>query len=140
MRREYGGNVYLDQNGVFSYTQALVEGPLCPENQNCSTGSPIPDWVPDGTLKVAEAHSHPFEGGSGNFGGAIGGPVYVDGLLVGDNTTYMGDRAGPRTFPQYVSQPIGDSYGIFLIPAGNLSLLSVCQLPGPSLAGINPCP
>lgn len=65
-KREYGGTVYVDANGIFSYSEADV-GPVCLES-----GSTCEDTIdlenhPSGTVVVASYHTHPDEWGGYSF-------------------------------------------------------------------------
>jgi|HubBroStandDraft_6_1064221.scaffolds.fasta_scaffold05637_1 RHS repeat-associated protein len=134
-RNEYGGTVYVDQSGIYSYTGALDVGPDCAQNEDCTAS--IPTWVPGGTTEVADWHTHPWEGNSGNFGGPVAGSeVYFGGVLI-SGPVWVGDRAGPNPYPTYVSQPIGGSFGVFVVGAGTHT--NVCHLSGPPLPGVSPC-
>jgi hypothetical protein len=55
-QREYGGNVYEDSNGMYSYT-AASPGPPCSEDQ--CTHDPNPSDIPDGTTLAGLYHTHP---------------------------------------------------------------------------------
>jgi hypothetical protein len=127
--------VYVDQSGIYSYTGALDVGPDCAQNEDCTAS--IPTWVPGGTTEVADWHTHPWEGNSGNFGGPVAGSeVYFGGVLI-SGPVWVGDRAGPNPYPTYVSQPIGGSFGVFVVGAGTHT--NVCHLSGPPLPGVSPC-
>jgi len=139
-RHEHGGNLYVDQNGIFSYTAVLKIGPPCSETAGTCTTGPFSDWVPDGTEIVGDWHTHPWANGS--FGGPITSSVTIGNITIA-RTDWVGDRKGPSSYPTYVSQPVGTGRGIFVIGPGKVSR-SVCQLSGLSLAesplnGISSC-
>jgi RHS repeat-associated protein len=133
-RSELGGTIYVDQNGVFSYTPPTEIGPPCAEGSCWSTRA---TWVPDGTQQVGDWHTHPWSSDSGQFGGPAGTTIYM-GTIAIQGPVWVGDRGASNPFPTYVSTPIGSSFGVFRISAGPQA--SVCSLAGPSLAGISPCP
>jgi RHS repeat-associated protein len=138
-RHEYAGNLYVDQNGIYSYTGALAIGPDCPESAGTCTSGPVSNWVPDGSQMVADWHTHPWDNGS------LGGPLSMT-VTIGDisytTTSWVGDRAGPNAYPSYVSQPVGNALAIFILGTG--APRSTCRLSGPApqlagFAGIGPC-
>jgi RHS repeat-associated protein len=90
---EYASNVYADSNGVFSFTQP-EQSPECPSEADCSW-SPDFGAVPDGTLLVGSAHSHP-PGGYGDTSFSeindIGTYLSFDPQLFGFLLTAPGNR------------------------------------------------
>lgn len=60
VRAEYGGNVYANQDGTFSYTFP-TSGPSCTVDTQCSY-QPYPQAIPFGTTLAGLYHSHPFGG------------------------------------------------------------------------------
>jgi hypothetical protein len=128
-RHEYGGNLYVDQNGIYSYTGVLAIGPDCSETAGKCTTGPFSNWVPDGNKIVGDWHTHPWANGS--FGGPITSSVAIGNIII-ERTDWVGDRAGPTAYPTYVSQPVGTGRGIFVLGPGKGR--PVCQLSGLSLA------
>ncbi len=76
---EYADNLYLDSNGVYSYSPAQ-EGPECPATSTCLWQADFSN-IPDGTDLVGSAHTHTDGFGSGEFSGESGN--------LGDISTYM---------------------------------------------------
>ena len=129
-RNEYAGNVYADQNGIYSYTGELAIGPDCPETAPSCTTDPVSNWVPAGTQEVADWHTHPWENGG------PGGPITATstlGNITFSTTTWFGDRAGPSAYPTYFSQPVGTGLAIFVLGTEGPGR-SMCQLSGPAVA------
>ena len=61
-RQEYGGDVYSDGNGLYSYTDPLPGDNICTIDTVCSF-DPTQVVDPSGTSTAGLYHTHPFGGG-----------------------------------------------------------------------------
>jgi hypothetical protein len=122
--RERRFNIYVDQNGVFSYNESAI-GPAC-QAEGLAVGAPCMvgdnETVPDGTTKVADGHTHPF------------GSYAVNELH---------DQARDTRYPDYVGVMVENTnqLGVLRIsprtPGERLG--AMCQLSGPPMYGVDPC-
>ena len=136
LRQEFSGAVYLDPNGVYSYTEPTELGPQCsPTDEKCTV---IPaTWVPPGATQVGDWHTHPWDSPAGaqQFGFVARGPIMMGSTQL-EPAVWVGDLASPNAYPGYVSTPIGNDYGVFRFLGGGSH--TICNLSGPSL-GIPSC-
>jgi len=123
-QREYGGTIYLDANGIYSFGQPQI-GPSC-DVQSGGCGIFISLAVPSGTTLVGDYHTHPgFGQGASDFSN-----VDTENLIRNSLFGFLGTAPFGRVV---MFDP--NRYSAFMA-GGNVP--PVCVLQGPGF-GVPPC-
>jgi RHS repeat-associated protein len=125
--REYGGAIYQDANGVYSYTQPQAGPPCDVLSDACEIN--IDTTVPDGTSLVGSYHDHPDIPGGQSF--SQGGPNSdIFGLANANMFGFLGTAPYGRVLMFDPNQ--------FNLWLNNGTGNPTCVIQGPLLGGV-PC-